>query len=282
MLLRKLATTVALPTMIAALGLACSSSGDTDSALSAQSRDNGDGSTGAMGGESPQGDAEARRAPRFDRNDCSDAQSAAIVVAANQGELLVSRLGVERGQNPEVVRFARRMVEEHTALGEQAAQLLTRLGVTPEPNDTSRALEAQARAELSELEELSAEEFDRRFMATQLIFHLKVLGHLDELLIPSARNATYRATLRTARGHVAVHARQAFEVQATLSGRCGSRSADDAGAAQDGGASTDDAGPGPAPNDGGVGDSGNGKSDEECEEDAGVLGPLGDGGDDAP
>ena len=70
----------------------------------------------------------------------NDAQIASIVVTANQVDVDAGRLAAARSKNPEVKKFAQLMVADHTGVNKQAVDLVTRLKVTPQDNDTSRSL----------------------------------------------------------------------------------------------------------------------------------------------
>jgi putative membrane protein len=87
------------------------------------------------------------------------------------------------------------MITDHTAVNESAAELVTRLGVTPEANDVSRSLESSAEATQQSLTSKSGSEFDRAYMENEVTYHRTVLDALDNLLIPNATNAELKETL---------------------------------------------------------------------------------------
>src|SRR3982750_1450032 len=70
----------------------------------------------------------------------NDAQIAAIVVAANQVDIDAGKLAESKGSNKEVKDFGKRMVTDHTGVNKQASDLVKKLGVKPEENDTSKSL----------------------------------------------------------------------------------------------------------------------------------------------
>ena len=70
----------------------------------------------------------------------SDAQIAAIVVAANQVDIDAGELAQSKASNAKVKTFARQMITDHTGVNKAATALVTKLGVTPEANETSRSL----------------------------------------------------------------------------------------------------------------------------------------------
>jgi putative membrane protein len=72
----------------------------------------------------------------------SDAQIAAIVVAANQVDIDAGKFAAKKSTNSEVQKFAQTMVTDHTAVNKSAVDLVTKLKVSPQENETSRALKA--------------------------------------------------------------------------------------------------------------------------------------------
>src|SRR5687768_3759302 len=70
----------------------------------------------------------------------TDPQIAAIVVAANQVDIDAGKFAAKKASNVEVKKFAETMVNDHTAVNKSAVELVTKLKVSPQENDTSRAL----------------------------------------------------------------------------------------------------------------------------------------------
>src|SRR5215208_3228448 len=85
----------------------------------------------------------------------NDAQIASIVVTANQVDIDAGKAAAARTKNPEVKKFAELMVTDHTGVNKSATDLVTKLKVTPEDNDTSKALKAGGESNLSMLQGLS-------------------------------------------------------------------------------------------------------------------------------
>lgn len=149
----------------------------------------------------------------------TDPQIAAIVVAANNADIESGRLAQERATNPQVREFAQRMVTDHTAVNEQATALVSRLGVTPEENPTSRQLVQAGEQSGERLRGLSGAEFDRAYMAHEVEYHQEVLGALDNMLVPNAQNPELRSLLEQTRPAFEAHLEHAQRVQAALGGR---------------------------------------------------------------
>ena len=89
------------------------------------------------------------------------------------------------------------MVHDHTAVNDQALALVKKLNVTPEDNDTSKALTKQAEAKRAELEKLSGAKFDKAYADNEVAYHKTVDGALETVLIPDATNAELKDLLTT-------------------------------------------------------------------------------------
>lgn len=148
----------------------------------------------------------------------TDAQIAAIVVTANQIDIANGELATSRSENPEVKEFAERMIEDHQSVNQAASDLVTRLGVTPEENATSRTLKESADATREQLKGLSGTEFDKAYVDNEVAYHKAVIAVLDETLIPSAKNEELKAMLVGVRPAFVAHLEHAQSIQSALNG----------------------------------------------------------------
>jgi putative membrane protein len=89
------------------------------------------------------------------------------------------------------------MVNDHTAVNKQALDLVKKLKVTPEDNDTSRALTKAAADKRAELSKLNGAAFDKAYIANEVAYHKTVNGALETTLIPSASNPELKSLLET-------------------------------------------------------------------------------------
>ncbi|WP_044891700.1 DUF4142 domain-containing protein [Opitutus terrae] len=146
----------------------------------------------------------------------TDAQIAAIVVAANQVDVDAGKLAADKASSSEVKGFANTMVTDHTAVNQSAVGLVTKLKVTPEANDTSRALTAGGDENLAALRKLRGKEFDRAYVDHEVTYHEQVLSAIDTVLIPNAQNAELKALLVKVRPAFVAHLEHAKHLQASL------------------------------------------------------------------
>jgi putative membrane protein len=84
----------------------------------------------------------------------TDSQIAHIAYTAGVIDIAAAKQALAKASNKEVKAFAEDMVRDHEAVNKQALDLVKKLKVTPEDNDTSKALSKQAAAKLAELGKL--------------------------------------------------------------------------------------------------------------------------------
>jgi putative membrane protein len=127
----------------------------------------------------------------------TDPQIAHIAYTAGTIDVAAGKQALAKSHNPKVIAFAKEMVEDHTVVNDKALALCKKLGVTPQPNPTSAALQTQATAERAKLAKLSGGAFDKAYAANEVAYHKTVNGALAQTLIPSARNAELKSLLQT-------------------------------------------------------------------------------------
>ena len=127
----------------------------------------------------------------------NDAQIAHIAYTAGAIDIKAAQMALQKSKNKEVRDFAENMVRDHTAVNDQALALVKKLNVTPEDNDTSKALTKQAETKHTELEKLSGAKFDKAYADNEVAYHKMVDGALETVLIPDAGNAELKDLLKT-------------------------------------------------------------------------------------
>jgi putative membrane protein len=146
----------------------------------------------------------------------TDPQIAAIVVTANSVDVDAGKLAKKKTHNKEVRKFAQQMITDHTAVNKSATDLVTKLKVAPEENDTSRSLKKGGDDNIAHLKELKGKDFDKAYIDHEVDYHQTVLDALDKTLIPSAQNAELKALLEKVRPAIAAHLDHAKHIQSTL------------------------------------------------------------------
>lgn len=148
----------------------------------------------------------------------SDRDIAAIFLAANNTDVSYAQVAMAPGRttNPEVLEFARRMFSDHSGLNKAAVDLYSTTGITPRDHRISLDFRDESAAKRDTLRERTGTVFDSTYMAIEVRYHTRLLSALDDLLIPSAKNAELKGLLTRVRPAVAAHLEHATRVQAGL------------------------------------------------------------------
>jgi putative membrane protein len=146
----------------------------------------------------------------------TDPQIAHIAYTAGELDIAAAEQALSKSKNKDVRAFAEGMVSDHTAVNKKALDLVKKLKVTPEDNDTSRALSKAAADKRAELSKLSGDEFDKAYIANEVAYHKTVNGALESTLIPSASNPELKSLLETGLKLFEGHQQHAEQVAAGL------------------------------------------------------------------
>ncbi len=146
----------------------------------------------------------------------TDPQIAHIAYTAGQLDIAAAKQALSRSSNKDVRAFAEGMVNDHTAVKKKALDLVKKLKVTPEINDTSRALTKAAADKRAELSKLKGAEFDKNYIDNEVAYHKTVNGALETTLIPSASNPELKSLLQDGLKIFQGHQQHAEQVAAGL------------------------------------------------------------------
>lgn len=146
----------------------------------------------------------------------NDAQIAQIVLTADTVDVDYGKLAVKTTKNAEVKAFAETMIRDHTAVNDKAAALAKKLNLTPEASATSKSLKSDGDKMLAKLEGMSGAEFDKAYVDNEVAYHESVIGALNTVLLPNAKNADLKALLETGKPIFESHLEHAKQLQKSL------------------------------------------------------------------
>ena len=146
----------------------------------------------------------------------TDPQIAHIAYTAGQIDIAAAKQALSKASNKDVKTFAQDMVRDHEAVNKQALDLVKKLKVTPEDNDTSKTLSKNAAEKIAELDKLNGAAFDKAYVANEVAYHKAVNSALEKTLIPSANNAELKSLLQTGLKIFQGHEQHAEHVAAEL------------------------------------------------------------------
>ncbi|MFL5286620.1 MAG: DUF4142 domain-containing protein [Rhodopila sp.] len=146
----------------------------------------------------------------------TDPQIAHIAYTAGQIDIGAAKQAQSKAANKDVRAFADDMVRDHTAVNQQALDLVKKLNVKPEDNPTSQKLVKQAAEERNRLAKLSGTAFDKAYIENEVAYHKTVNGALSNTLIPSASNQDLKTLLQTGLKIFQGHEQHAEQLATTL------------------------------------------------------------------
>lgn len=115
----------------------------------------------------------------------NDLEIAHTAYTAGQLDIRYAHLALAVSENAEVRAFAETMIRDHSAVNVAAGELITKLNVTPQDNDLSRALVQGAADKRAELMGLSGKAFDCAYAQNELGYHQVVNKTVEESFIPA-------------------------------------------------------------------------------------------------
>lgn len=127
----------------------------------------------------------------------TDPQIAHVAYTAGQIDIEAAHQALQKSHSKDIIAFAQDMERDHKAVNDQALALVKKLNVTPQDNDTSKALTKQAAAKRDELAKLSGAAFDKAYIDNEVAYHKTVNGALQNTLIPSSGNPELKGLLTT-------------------------------------------------------------------------------------
>ncbi|AYG61964.1 DUF4142 domain-containing protein [Rhizobium jaguaris] len=146
----------------------------------------------------------------------TDPQIAHIAYTAGVIDIEAAKQALSISKNKDVTAFANDMVRDHEAVNKEALDLVKKLKVTPEDNDTSRQLTKAAAEERAKLAKLKGAAFDKAYVENEVAYHKQVNSALEGTLIPSAQNAQLKDLLQTGLKLFQGHEQHAEHVAAML------------------------------------------------------------------
>jgi putative membrane protein len=146
----------------------------------------------------------------------NDNQIANVALTAHQIDVDRGKLVLKHTRNDQVKQFAEQMVQDHQAGITEATALAGRLGVKPEPSDTSKSLEADAKKTAARLKKEKGAKLDKDYIDTEVAYHRAVIDAVKNALVPGAQNADLKRLLETAVPTLEGHLQHARMVQTQL------------------------------------------------------------------
>jgi putative membrane protein len=126
----------------------------------------------------------------------TDPEVASVAVVANKIDIGYAEIAQKKSKNADVLKFAQTMINDHTAVINEAVALVTKLGVTPKDNAVSKKLMADAAKTKRMLQSKSGKAFNKAYINNEVAYHKAVISAVEGLLIPDASNQELKSLLQ--------------------------------------------------------------------------------------
>ena len=145
----------------------------------------------------------------------TDGQIAAVLAAANNGEIDQARVAARKAKSPRVKQFAEHMVTDHTRAESKLEAADAKEKITPQDGSMSAQLKQQGESIMASIRASSGSDFDRTYIDAQVDEHQKVLDLIDRYL-GTVQNGSLKSVLQESRTKVADHLKEAKDIQTAL------------------------------------------------------------------
>lgn len=146
----------------------------------------------------------------------TDANIAAIVVAADNIDIKAGKLAEKKSDDAEVKALAAMMVKDHESVNKQATDLVKKLGVKPVDNALSKQLKADADKTYDTLKGKKGADFNEAYVSNEVGYHEAVISVVKGSLIPGAQNAELKSLLQAVLPALEMHLDHAKLAQSHL------------------------------------------------------------------
>ena len=143
----------------------------------------------------------------------TDPEIASVAVTANQIDIEYAQIAKKKSKNADVLKFAETMAKDHQSVIDQAVALVTKLGVTPKDNATTKSFLAGAAKTKAMLNSKKGNAFNKAYIDNEVAYHKAAINEVENVLIPDATNKELKSLLQSALPLFRTHLAHAEMVQ---------------------------------------------------------------------
>ena len=128
----------------------------------------------------------------------------------NYDEIQLGKLAEQKATNPDVKNFGRRMVTDHTKLGQSMKPYADQWGVA-----APTSLSPDAQKEYDKLQGMSGADFDKEYISDMVSDHTKDLDAFTKE-VNNTKDAKFKASVEQGKSVVAAHKNMAYDLKKKL------------------------------------------------------------------
>lgn len=139
----------------------------------------------------------------------SDANIAAMLVAANEVETAYSEQALAKSRDAETRKFATMTRMDHESMSRTVGALATKLKLKPADDEAAVTLRDDAAEQRGRFRDLEGFAYDSAYIRNEVAYHTTLLGVIDGSLAPAARSTELKQLLAEVRPAIAAHLQHA-------------------------------------------------------------------------
>ncbi|MEO6187974.1 MAG: DUF4142 domain-containing protein [Ginsengibacter sp.] len=128
----------------------------------------------------------------------TDPEIASVAVTANQIDIQYAQIAKKKSKNADVLKFAETMAKDHQSVIDKAVALVTKLGVTPKDNATTKSFLAGATKTKAMLNAKNGNAFNKAYIDNEVAYHKAAINEVENVLIKDASNSELKSLLQSA------------------------------------------------------------------------------------
>lgn len=145
-----------------------------------------------------------------------DGEIVAVLIAANNNEIAVADLALEKASSPEVKHYADTLKIQHAQNLKDTLLLKDKEAIKPEQTAAIKHLEKKGQADLKKLSTKNSTQFDKDYINAMIKGHKELLKEFDHKLLRQVKNNSLKELLITTRPHIEAHLEEAQKIQKSL------------------------------------------------------------------
>ena len=146
----------------------------------------------------------------------NDAQIAGIEISANSEQIENAQIAKEKTTNTAIKRYALTLLNERGAANRTTGELASSLQITPEENESTKAIKNLTKKNRAKLKRLKGVKFDKAYVNSEIELQQMMVEMIKNSLIPAASDPNLVSLLKNELPLVEAHLKQARAIQSQL------------------------------------------------------------------
>lgn len=146
----------------------------------------------------------------------TESQITGIEISANSEQIENAEIAKNKSASDAIKRYAMTVLNERKAANKAVGDVANVIRITPEENESTKALKKLTKKSRSKLKRFKGPKFDKAYVDGEVELQQFMLDLIDRSLIPGAQNPILHSLISNDRPLVEARLKQALELQSHL------------------------------------------------------------------